>query len=222
MESVKTLATLVLGGAFDANELGDNDIVLHQELIDDLQKRMVTGFDDVHIELIDRAEFDRVTAERDALQLRLNTADEREDQLATADPEISAQVESALRRSFNLGQVYWQQADSDSTCQQNKCDQTMETQAQHILNVLKSINAALNSRDEANHDLEQRRHAEQQACQAAERRVEELGAAIEKIRLLCEYFPESAVGMKAHHVREMLRIATKALNPTAEAASHDQ
>lgn len=55
------------------------------------------------------------------------------------DKEIVAMVESALRRSFSLGQVYWQQADSDSTCQQNKSDQTMEVQAQHILNVVKSI-----------------------------------------------------------------------------------
>lgn len=66
---------------------------------------------------------------------------------ADAQPvaEISAQVESALRRSFSLGQVYWQQADSDSTCQQNKSDQTMEVQQQHILNVLKSIKAALSA-----------------------------------------------------------------------------
>lgn len=63
---------------------------------------------------------------------------------ADRDTEIAEQIESALRRSFNLGQVYWQQADSDSTCQQNKSDQTMEVQAQHILNVLKSIRSALN------------------------------------------------------------------------------
>lgn len=71
---------------------------------------------------------------------RLTAAEQRN---ADRDTEIAAQVESALRRSFSLGQVYWQQADSDSTCQQNKSDQTMETQAQHILNVLKSISAAL-------------------------------------------------------------------------------
>ncbi|WP_219096597.1 hypothetical protein [Pseudomonas sp. UMAB-40] len=59
--------------------------------------------------------------------------------------EIAAQVQSALRRSFTLGQIYWQQADSDSTSQQNKSDQTMETQEQHILNVLKSISACLDA-----------------------------------------------------------------------------
>jgi small-conductance mechanosensitive channel len=62
------------------------------------------------------------------------------EELAKNNAEIVAMVESALRRSFNLGQVYWQQADSDSTRQQNKSDQTLETQAQHILNVVKSIN----------------------------------------------------------------------------------
>lgn len=63
------------------------------------------------------------------------------DAIRPVDPgkEIVAMVESALRRSFSLGQLYWQQADSDSTCQQNKSDQTMEVQAQHILSVVKSI-----------------------------------------------------------------------------------
>ena len=37
-----------------------------------------------------------------------------------------------------------------------------------------ALQELLNQRDEQIHDLEQRRHAEQQACQAAERRVEEL------------------------------------------------
>lgn len=85
-------------------------------------------------------DFDRVTAERDALQQRLTAADELND---NRDSEIFAQVQSALRRSFSLGQIYWQQADSDSTRQQNKSDQTMAVQEQHILNVLKSLGAAL-------------------------------------------------------------------------------
>jgi hypothetical protein len=72
------------------------------------------------------------------LQQRLAATEQRN---AACNAEIVAMVESALRRSFSLGQVYWQQADSDSTCQQNKSDQTMEVQAQHILNVVKSINA---------------------------------------------------------------------------------
>ena len=117
---------------------------------------------------VSASDFDRVTAERDAAlgreaaitrreslfkekladcesalvdaQQRLTAADELND---NRDSEIFAQVQSALRRSFSLGQIYWQQADSDSTCQQNKSDQTMEVQEQHILNVLKSLGAAL-------------------------------------------------------------------------------
>lgn len=85
----------------------------------------------------DLAEMDK---ENDHLLERTSAAEQRN---ADRDAEIAAQVESALRRSFTLGQVYWQQADSDSTRQQNKSDQTMETQAQNILNVLKSISAAL-------------------------------------------------------------------------------
>lgn len=92
------------------------------------------------IRVVFASHFDRVTAERDALQKRLTAADERND---NRDSEIFKQVQSALRRSFSLGQIYWQQADSDSTYQQNNSDQTMEVQEQHILNVLKSLDAAL-------------------------------------------------------------------------------
>jgi hypothetical protein len=59
------------------------------------------------------------------------------------EPEIVAIVESALRRSFTLGQLYWQQADSDSTRQQNKSDQTMEIQSNHITMVVKSIKSLI-------------------------------------------------------------------------------
>ena len=88
-----------------------------------------------------------LTALREELQTR--TADllecgtrrkAAEQRNAACNAEIVAMVESALMRSFSLGQVYWQQADSDSTCQQNKSDQTMEVQTQHILNIVKSIN----------------------------------------------------------------------------------
>lgn len=78
-----------------------------------------------------------------------------------------------------------------------------------------------NNSGEATHVLEQRRHAEQQACQAAERRVKELEAAMGQVQSLCMSFPEKAIGMKAHYVRQMLDIATRALNPTAEAVSHE-
>jgi hypothetical protein len=116
VSEVKTLATLVLGGMFDHRELGDIDMVYEMPACEALQRDLVTSIDDVHVELVSRLELESCTA------------------------EIVAMVESALRRSFSLGQIYWQQADSDSTCQQNKSDQTMEVQAQHILNVIKSIN----------------------------------------------------------------------------------
>lgn len=81
--------------------------------------------------------FKGLHSERDDLRKRLTAAEQRN---SVCKAEIVAMVESALRRSFSLGQVYWQQADSDSTCQQNKSDRTMEVQTQHILNVVKSIN----------------------------------------------------------------------------------
>ncbi|MCU7218438.1 hypothetical protein [Pseudomonas sp. VE 196-7] len=81
MSDIPTLATLVLGGAFDATELGENDIQPDMKLIEELQQRLVTGTDDVYVELINRAELDRVTAENAALQQRLNAADQRIDEL---------------------------------------------------------------------------------------------------------------------------------------------
>lgn len=93
-----------------------------------------------------RGDFAQLERISEALQQRLTAADERND---NRDSEIFAQVQSALRRSFSLGQIYWQQADSDSTCQQNKSDQTMEVQEQHILNVLKSLGASLNPAEPA-------------------------------------------------------------------------
>ncbi len=124
LSEVETLATLVLGGIFDNRELGDIDVVYEMPACEALQRKLVTSIDDAHVELVSRLDYDAALQHRDA----------------ALTAEIVAMVESALRRSFSLGQIYWQQADSDSTCQQNKSDQTMEVQAQHILNVIKSIN----------------------------------------------------------------------------------
>ncbi|MBY8958329.1 hypothetical protein J1G18_13630 [Pseudomonas sp. MIS38] len=81
MSGIQTLATLVLGGAFDATELGENDIQPDSKLIEELQQRLVTSSHDVCVELVDRAELERVTAERNALQLLLTKRDERIDEL---------------------------------------------------------------------------------------------------------------------------------------------
>lgn len=71
-------------------------------------------------------------------------------------------------------------------------------------------------------DLEQRRHAEQQACQAAERRVAELEQLLKDARqyhraVLLTDPPKDAW---SHH--QMDERIDAALNPTAEAASHDE
>jgi len=131
MSEVQTLVTLILGGMFDHRELGDIDLVYEAPACEALQRELVDSIEDVHVELVSRIDYDAAKSELSALR----------EELAINNAEIIAMVESALRRSFSLGQIYWQQADSDSTCQQNKSDQTMETQAQHILNVVKSISA---------------------------------------------------------------------------------
>lgn len=97
----ETLATLVLGGAFDSTELGDNDIQVDQKLLEALQKRLVKGTDDVHIELVDRAMLERVTAERDALQHRLNAADQRIDELEQDKARLDALDSNCWDVRFN-------------------------------------------------------------------------------------------------------------------------
>lgn len=77
----KTIAVAILGGAFDHNELGDNDIACIPGALEELQEKHVTGSEDVQLDLIERSHFDRVTAERDALQLRLNAVEEENDRL---------------------------------------------------------------------------------------------------------------------------------------------
>lgn len=78
---VKTIAVAILGGAFDHNELGDNDIACIPGALEELQEKHVTGSEDVQLDLIERSHFDRVTAERDALQLRLNAVEDENDRL---------------------------------------------------------------------------------------------------------------------------------------------
>jgi len=49
---------------------------------------------------------------------------------------------------------------------------------------INALQLLLNERDEQNHSLEQRRQAEQQACQAAERRVEQLQTDVERLKAM--------------------------------------
>lgn len=78
-----------------------------------------------------------------------------------------------------------------------------------------ALQELLNQRDEAIHDLEQRRHAELQACQAAERRVEEL---LDTARGLIIQ-AHASWGFTEHHPDCIRDLA--ALNLATEAASHE-
>lgn len=78
-----------------------------------------------------------------------------------------------------------------------------------------ALQEMLNQLEEANHDLEQRRHAEQQACQAAERRVEELLETAQGLVIQAHAY----MGFTEHHPDCIRDLA--ALNHAAEAASHE-
>jgi hypothetical protein len=101
MGEVKTLATLVLGGAWDATEFGENDIQPDSKLIEELQQRLVTGFDDVYIQLIDRADFDRVAAENQALQQRLTLTAQRIDAQAQKYDDTLLPFVALMRRELH-------------------------------------------------------------------------------------------------------------------------
>lgn len=89
---VKTIAVAILGGAFDQNELRDNDIVCAPGALEELQEKYVAGYDDVYLDLIERSHFELVTTERDALQLRLTSTDEHNDRLIAAINKVRSTV----------------------------------------------------------------------------------------------------------------------------------
>jgi hypothetical protein len=60
------------------------------------------------------------------------------------------EVTKALRRAYNLGQIYWQQADSEYMSQHKKADQT-EAKFQELL---ETTSAALEAKDEPDHSDE--------------------------------------------------------------------
>lgn len=101
MNEVETLATLVLGGAFDATELGDNEIYPDMGLIDALQQKLVTGFDDVSIELISRSDLDSAQTELAVLRLQCGgmqmDLDERDLELAALREELDQERRATLR-----------------------------------------------------------------------------------------------------------------------------
>lgn len=87
---------------------------------------------------------------------------------------------------------------------------------------INELQQLLNQRDEALHSLEQRRRAEFDNGQAAERRVEELASRISetsaKLELAASMMDDDVRG---NRFAEVCRLAISALNPTAEAASHE-
>lgn len=97
---VKTIAVAILGGAFDSNELGDNDIACVPGALEDLQLRHVTGCDDVQLELVERSHVERLTAERDALQQLLNARDEEVDRLRNQLAQCEAMAMMVAEREW--------------------------------------------------------------------------------------------------------------------------
>lgn len=74
MSEVKTLVTLVLGGMFDHNELGDIDLVYEAPACEALQRDLVDSIDDVHVELVSRIDYDTAQSQLAALREELATA----------------------------------------------------------------------------------------------------------------------------------------------------
>lgn len=56
---------------------------------------------------------------------------------------VSIEIEGAMRKAFNYGQSYWQQADSEYISQQNKSDETLKKFKEFTLNTQSTIAAML-------------------------------------------------------------------------------
>ena len=63
----------------------------------------------------------------------------------------TGQIEQALRQAFSMGQVYWQQADSDYTSEHRKSDKTREQFEALVCETL-----ALHTKDKAIHEWEEK------------------------------------------------------------------
>jgi len=115
----------------------------------------------------------------------------------------------------------------------------LETQAKldRVTAERNALQLMLNDLEEQVHSLEQRRHAEQQACQAAERRVEELEELLSiaqqyitdlasSLENACEFFEgneedDPQATEECEEARAFTMRIDAALNPTAEAVSHE-
>lgn len=115
--NVETVAVVMLGGAFDHNELDDNDIAPCHDVIEKMQIELVKGSQEVHVELVDRAHVERLTAERDGLQQLLNARDEEADSLR-ADAERYRWMKANVRNGSFGTDTGW----IDDDTEQWDCD----------------------------------------------------------------------------------------------------
>ena len=100
----------------------------------------------------------------------------------------------------------------------------LATDFDRVLSERNALQLRLNDRDDLDDQLtslEQRRYAEQQACQAAERRVEELESLLKTVPFGLHSGSMFIDGECKCSQCEFVRAVRAALNPTAEAESHD-
>ena len=103
MSEVKTLVTLVLGGMFDHNELGDIDIVYEAPACEALQRDLVDSIDDVHVELVSRLDYDvaqsQLAALREELASHLKIRDRELEIAAEHADDLQQRLADAERRN---------------------------------------------------------------------------------------------------------------------------
>ena len=113
MSEVKTLVTLVLGGALDNKELGDIDIVYEAPACEELQRELVVDSDDVHVELVSRIAFDAAQVELAALREELDNEKSenqhlrnRIDELVCDKQILQATIDTLTQDFKELGERY--------------------------------------------------------------------------------------------------------------------
>lgn len=65
------------------------------------------------------------------------------DDSAADAQQVGEEIKSALRKAYNLGQIYWQQADSEYVSQQRKSDETHAEFKQLVTDTVAATNANL-------------------------------------------------------------------------------
>lgn len=153
MSEVKTLATLILGGAFDATELSDNDIEINNELADELQQQLVTTIDDIHIELVARSDFDAQRLRADTAEAELARLEDEFDTLENTNTTIKLKLAAAEQRIAELVAMLREGIDAverlSTTPKEHNQEQWVDLHAWTF-----NVDAALNPNPEAeSHEL---------------------------------------------------------------------